>query len=281
MSGRSYKAFTLVELLVVLAIISVLIAILLPALSRVREQARSVACLSNLRQIGIGMLGYSADHRGVVMPAGFRLNYSPNQNVSDSYANILVDGRYVPAPQIQASDAATQGSVFRCPSGNDMLLWNYGTLPLSRTDELGARPWRAVSQSSGRVVDTWYGINAVTNADPTYQPDWRNWASRSVPLADGSAAGLIKLQRLGSVRAGSQRVWLFDGVFMNVAINLQGAAFRVNARHMRRTQTNILFMDGHCSAVSVRRLPVDRATFASPTKLNLLDGELVWRADQR
>ncbi len=61
MSRRT--AFTLVELLVVMGIISVLIAILLPAMSKAREQAKSVQCLSNLRQIGLGILQYAGDYQ--------------------------------------------------------------------------------------------------------------------------------------------------------------------------------------------------------------------------
>lgn len=61
---RKTRGFTLIELLVVVAIVAVLIALLLPALSRARQQAKRVACASNLRQNGIAILIYCQENNG-------------------------------------------------------------------------------------------------------------------------------------------------------------------------------------------------------------------------
>src|SRR5436190_1315592 len=57
-------AFTLVELLVVIGIIALLIAVLMPALNKARQQSRTVACLSNLRQMGQGWNIYLSENKG-------------------------------------------------------------------------------------------------------------------------------------------------------------------------------------------------------------------------
>jgi prepilin-type N-terminal cleavage/methylation domain-containing protein/prepilin-type processing-associated H-X9-DG protein len=66
--GFTLRGFTLVELLVVIAIIAVLVALLLPALAKAREEANRIACMSNLRQIGLAMKMYEGDNNSLDPP---------------------------------------------------------------------------------------------------------------------------------------------------------------------------------------------------------------------
>ena len=69
-SRRATRAFTLVELLVVIGIIALLIAILLPALSKARAAANTIKCAANMRTVGQAMMLYATNNKNAIVPAG-------------------------------------------------------------------------------------------------------------------------------------------------------------------------------------------------------------------
>lgn len=80
--GRQRTAFTLIELLLVLAILGALIGLLLPGIAKVRESASRTACRNNLRQFGLAVYGYQDDHHGRFPPGG-RYNPVDDSNNGD------------------------------------------------------------------------------------------------------------------------------------------------------------------------------------------------------
>ena len=107
----SRLAFTLIELLVVIAIIAILAAMLMPAIARVKEAGKATACLSNLRQIGIGIQLYVQDNNN-------RLPFMRDQ--SQTSTNEL------PGPDVVLSNHVGNVRVMRCPSDKEQLFEKTG-----------------------------------------------------------------------------------------------------------------------------------------------------------
>ena len=93
------RAFTLIELLVVISIIALLIGLLLPALSAAREAARSSACLSNLKQIGLGFHLYGNDNNFYI-PSAYNFKPPSSGYVGPKWFQQRKIGEYVTDKQV-------------------------------------------------------------------------------------------------------------------------------------------------------------------------------------
>src|SRR5947207_3313483 len=75
---RRQNAFTLIDLLVVIAIIVILAALLLPALSRAKEKAHRTACINNMRNLGLALAMYTHDNNDLLPWCQWYNNYGPS-----------------------------------------------------------------------------------------------------------------------------------------------------------------------------------------------------------
>ena len=107
--GNGRHAFTLIELIVVIAIIAMLIALLLPALSNARDAALNMTCKARLRACGLAMLMYATDHNDRIMAYGRWSTGSGAANKYEFWGERLVNTGYLPKSTVLVCPAWPPG----------------------------------------------------------------------------------------------------------------------------------------------------------------------------
>jgi prepilin-type N-terminal cleavage/methylation domain-containing protein len=201
--SRRRRAFTLVELLVVIGIIALLIAILLPALNKARENSRRIRCLSNMRQLTIAWLNYAQGNRGKLVGSNTRDPWDWVQS-GDTLDSIKTGLLY---PYVNNTE------VYKCP--NDRLDWlrNYsinswlnGEGPPAPNETKVATNLAQLKYASATFVFIeeldWRGFLQNSFMVPPYQPGASSWVDIPAPMHD--RVGLL------SFADGHAQIWAWS-----------------------------------------------------------------------
>ncbi len=245
-NGRSKTGFTLIELLVVIAIIAILAAILFPVFAQAREKARAISCVSNMKQISLGMLMYTQDNDETYCPYYSQLRYSRATGYvfsgADQYWPQLV------SPYIQKANGSLGGGqaaisdlsgVFLCPDSPNVKA-------ASTTNAVG----NITSYGYSDDLCDWYEPD---NVPTTYTP-----VSLGQVQAPANSVMIVETWN-GSQLPGSALALSF---FDDAGGGENGAEYSDAGRHSAAYQrtsyaqhadpnslTNVAFNDGHVKAI--------------------------------
>jgi prepilin-type N-terminal cleavage/methylation domain-containing protein/prepilin-type processing-associated H-X9-DG protein len=223
------KGFTLIELLVVIAIIAILAAILFPVFARAREKARQTSCLSNMKQIGLGLMMYVQDY-DEYMP-GFKIHYIGGN--SDTRGDGWYDSL---EPYVNNEQIAI------CPSGRypEPSTYGRGDMPNS-------------SGYWGRELDASYGVPAQDSVCRDALGTLGTMFSSYYPPGPNLAEVTNPADTVMVFESNSNWTQQTSGYGRNnsgelLSINAAGTRGRQTFRH--NMQMNVAFADGHAKSVN-------------------------------
>ena len=226
MKNNQKHAFTLIEMLTVIAIIAVLVALLLPTLSRAKANARRTACLGNLKQIGLGVLIYCDDSDDKTpKPEGI----NTNKILSVTGYKKLVQN------YVGLKDSSLKSKLFACPGDEFYYTVSNGFI-IAKSEPLHQQSW--VDYSS-------YGFNGV-NLDTN-----RNRIVMQRSGIDLSRFG-IGGQRVATIKNPSQTILLAEApAFTPFSWHQPRQPLSSENSQFNDAMDMVNFVDGHTSYTKI------------------------------
>lgn len=234
-SPRNISCFTIIELLIVIAIIAILASLLLPALNKSRSRAQQISCTSNLKQIGTGAVSYAGDQNDWWCPATLSAWGSSNIHYELNWITRLWP--YAVGREFELSKC-TEKSIFICPGGTEEELFRY----------------------NGSSAGSGYPITNLTwnlrlggyrdNSTGEYKYPFKKLSGCRRPAAVGTCWDVSNINlSTGSVFKDTNNARNYH----NISVAMEWLA----ARHLKRD--NLLFVDGHVETLDFLRF--DNNTF--------------------
>lgn len=232
--------FSLVELLVVIAVIVVLASLLLPAISRARQKAHKAACINNLHQLGIGLQSFVADNNAYPSIIG-------TTNTGNWWWAIQVQNE-ISGKSEPITDFVSQG-IWRCPSALRVIPW-----PPSN----GREPFCSYGYNAFGVLPGWTTNLLGLDGLPAHLPISR--VIDSPPVAETGVVAPADMMAIGDSIDGRVifRRWLMEWSRFR---DFDRARFgRSSDRH--QGSINVLFCDYHVESPTVKFVFEDKSDVA-------------------
>lgn len=235
---QSSKGFTLIELLVSVAIIATLAAIIFPVFARSREAARRTSCLSNMKQIGLGLLGYIQDYDNVLP-----------ESADNDVKRVTWDNKFVGYIDTK------KNAVLRCPSAPDNNQRRDYAFHADLFPDNDLRDDRGNLISGGALMNTW-PESIITNPSNTmvvielrqngqsfsyaaFNTRQENWAEGSI-LTNGTV----------DFSKDNSRITIRPDHDKDLAPGQADPIGSGAPRYRHNDTTNALFFDGHAKSFS-------------------------------